>query len=100
MVSTDVNNSVLEQDRCVQAQVDEGATFICFIHGCGHVADADYSEQVPLELYFPEYTGGSDLNKAAKYILWKFLQANRAQLRVYPQYVVLFLLIPLFADIG
>lgn len=40
--------------------------------------------KVPLERYFPEYTGGSDINKAAKYILWKFMQANRARLSVYP----------------
>jgi guanine nucleotide-binding protein G(i) subunit alpha len=41
--------------------------------------------QVPLERYYPEYTGGSDINKAAKYILWRFMQANRARLSVYPQ---------------
>ncbi|KAJ7592473.1 heterotrimeric G-protein alpha subunit, GPA3-like protein, partial [Mycena floridula] len=40
--------------------------------------------RVPLEKYFPEYTGGSDITKAAKYILWKFMQANRARLSVYP----------------
>ncbi|KAH6906989.1 heterotrimeric G-protein alpha subunit, GPA3-like protein [Coprinopsis sp. MPI-PUGE-AT-0042] len=40
--------------------------------------------KVPLEHYFPEYTGGTDINKAAKYILWKFMQANRARLSVYP----------------
>ncbi|KAI6117778.1 guanine nucleotide binding protein, alpha subunit [Pisolithus thermaeus] len=40
--------------------------------------------KVPLEHYFPEYTGGSDINKAAKYILWRFMQANRARLSVYP----------------
>lgn len=27
--------------------------------------------RVPLELYFPEYTGGADVNKGAKYILWR-----------------------------
>lgn len=43
--------------------------------------------KVPLERYFPEYTGGPDISKAAKYILWKFVQANRAQLTIYPQYV-------------
>jgi len=43
--------------------------------------------QVPLERYFPEYTGGSDVNKGAKYILWRFMQANRARLSVYPQCV-------------
>jgi len=40
--------------------------------------------KVPLEKYFPEYTGGDDINKAAKYILWRFMQANRARLSVYP----------------
>ncbi|KAH7921865.1 guanine nucleotide binding protein, alpha subunit [Leucogyrophana mollusca] len=40
--------------------------------------------KVPLERYFPEYTGGADINKAAKYLLWRFMQANRARLSVYP----------------
>jgi len=40
--------------------------------------------KVPLERYFPEYTGGTDINKAAKYILWRFMQSNRAKLSVYP----------------
>lgn len=47
----------------------------------------DRLSQVPLERYFPEYTGGSDVNKAAKYILWRFMHANRARLNVYPQCV-------------
>jgi len=40
--------------------------------------------KVPLERYFQEYTGGPDINKAAKYILWRFMQKNRARLSVYP----------------
>ncbi|TFK64929.1 heterotrimeric G-protein alpha subunit, GPA3-like protein [Pluteus cervinus] len=40
--------------------------------------------KVPLERFFPEYTGGTDINKAAKYILWRFMQGNRARLSVYP----------------
>lgn len=48
--------------------------------------------RVPLERYFQEYTGGPDINKAAKYILWRFMQKNRARLSVYPQYVVSLLL--------
>ncbi|OAX33137.1 guanine nucleotide binding protein, alpha subunit [Rhizopogon vinicolor AM-OR11-026] len=40
--------------------------------------------KVPIQEYFPEYTGGADINKAAKYILWKFMQVNRARLSVYP----------------
>lgn len=43
--------------------------------------------KVALENYFPEYTGGSDVNKAAKYILWRFTQLNRARLSIYPQCV-------------
>jgi len=40
--------------------------------------------KIPLERYFQEYTGGADINKAAKYILWRFMQKNRARLSVYP----------------
>lgn len=38
----------------------------------------------PLSDWFPEYTGGVDANKAAKYILYKFTQVNRAKLNIYP----------------
>lgn len=40
---------------------------------------------MPLEKYFPEYTAGPDINKAAKYIIWRFMQASRAQLSVCPR---------------
>ncbi|KAG8917924.1 Guanine nucleotide-binding protein alpha-2 subunit [Tulasnella sp. 417] len=40
--------------------------------------------KVPLENFFPEYVGGPDVNKAAKYMLWRFTQANRARLTIYP----------------
>ncbi|KAG2224602.1 hypothetical protein INT45_003742 [Circinella minor] len=40
--------------------------------------------KVPLEHYFPDYGGGSDPAKAAKYILWRFTQTNRAKLNIYP----------------
>lgn len=39
----------------------------------------------PLETYFPDYSGGNDLNRAAKYLLWRFNQVNRAHLNLYPQ---------------
>ncbi|KAH9014754.1 G-protein alpha subunit [Lactarius pseudohatsudake] len=44
----------------------------------------DKLPKVPLDNYFPDYTGGTDVNKGAKYILWRFMQANRARLNVYP----------------
>ncbi|KAF8180779.1 heterotrimeric G protein alpha subunit A [Mycena galopus ATCC 62051] len=40
--------------------------------------------KVPLCQYFPEYIGGSDLQNATRFILWRFIQANRARLSVYP----------------
>jgi guanine nucleotide-binding protein G(i) subunit alpha len=43
--------------------------------------------KAPLERCFPEYTGGSDFEKAARCILGKFTQANRARLQIYPQLV-------------
>ncbi|KAF7333942.1 Heterotrimeric G-protein alpha subunit [Mycena sanguinolenta] len=47
--------------------------------------------KIPLARYFPEYTGGSDVNKAAKYILWRFMQENRARLSVYPHPIAVIL---------
>lgn len=41
----------------------------------------------PLSNYFPDYSGGNDVNRAAKYLLWRFNQVNRAHLNLYPQYV-------------
>jgi len=42
----------------------------------------------PLGNYFPDYSGGNDVNKAAKYLLWRFNQVNRAHLNLYPQSVL------------
>lgn len=40
--------------------------------------------RAPLEDWFEDYTGGADTNKAAKYILYRFTQVNRAKLNIYP----------------
>src|SRR6201999_4352043 len=42
----------------------------------------------PLGNYFPDYSGGNDVNRAAKYLLWRFNQVNRAHLNLYPQYAL------------
>jgi guanine nucleotide-binding protein G(i) subunit alpha len=39
----------------------------------------------PLDNYFPDYSGGNDIVRAAEFILLRFNQVNRAQLRLYPQ---------------
>ncbi len=36
--------------------------------------------KVPLSRYFPEYSGGTDVTKAAKYVLWRFTQTNRVSI--------------------
>lgn len=38
----------------------------------------------PLEKHFPDYNGGDNINKAVKYILWRFTQVNRSGLNIYP----------------
>ncbi|CAN3365543.1 guanine nucleotide-binding protein alpha-2 subunit [Diutina catenulata] len=45
---------------------------------------ADKLKYSPLENHFPDYTGGDNINKAAKYILWRFTQQNRSGLNIYP----------------
>ncbi|KAI9265129.1 heterotrimeric G protein alpha subunit A [Phascolomyces articulosus] len=40
--------------------------------------------RVPLERYFPDYTGGNDPSKGTKYLLWRFNQTNRMNLKIYP----------------
>lgn len=40
--------------------------------------------KVSLENFFKDYTGGADVNRAAKYILWRYLQLNKSRLSVYP----------------
>ncbi|KAJ7839332.1 guanine nucleotide binding protein, alpha subunit [Mycena olivaceomarginata] len=40
--------------------------------------------KAPLERHFPEYIGGPDIDKASRFVLWRFMQVNRARLSVYP----------------
>lgn len=84
MVPAYINHSPLKQDRRIQEQAPKSTPYPLSVSG---PADFPCIPQVPLDRYFPEYTGGSDVNKGAKYILWRFMQANHAQLNVYPQYV-------------
>lgn len=40
--------------------------------------------RTPLSKVFEDFTGGSDYQRASKYILWRFTMRNRAQLSIYP----------------
>jgi len=84
------------QDRKLQDRLGESLTFFesvinsrCFPHTSIIIFLTGIDEvkppKVPLDKYFPEYTGGADVDKAAKYILWRFMQANRARLNVIKQ---------------
>lgn len=42
-------------------------------------------KKIPLKRYFPDYKGGTDANEAARYILERFHQTNRAKLSIFPQ---------------
>lgn len=44
-----------------------------------------YWDMIKIDYELFHITGGPDVNKAAKYILWRFNQTNRAKLNVYPQ---------------
>ncbi|ERF71663.1 hypothetical protein EPUS_00652 [Endocarpon pusillum Z07020] len=41
----------------------------------------------PLENVFPEYSGGNDVDRAAKYILWRFNQVNKQNLSIHSHLV-------------
>lgn len=47
--------------------------------------------QVPLEEYFPGYTGGADVDKAIKFIRTQFTQVNRTGGKVQTQYASFYL---------
>jgi len=62
-------------------------SIILFLNNVG-----TFKEQIardPLQNYFPDYAGGNDVNRAAKYLLWRFNQVNRAHLNLYPHLVEL-----------
>ncbi len=42
-------------------------------------------QNMPLNLFFPEYTGGANVKEALEYILKQFISRNRSRLRVYAQ---------------
>jgi len=49
------------------------------------IYDVIYFPQVPLNDYFPEYTGGTDADEGARCILTRFRELNYFPLQVYSQ---------------
>lgn len=45
---------------------------------------AEKIKRIPLANYFPEYAGKDDFGKACKFMIWRFQQANKPNLPLYP----------------
>ncbi len=58
------------------------ASIILLFCNVGHFKEKLRSK--PLSNYFPDYSGGNDVSRASKYLLWRFNQVNRAHLNLYP----------------
>lgn len=77
-----LDESLILFDSVVNSRWFARASIVLFLNKIDVFAEK--LQHVPLEKYFPDYTGGQDINKAAKYILWRFVQLNRAHLNIYP----------------
>ncbi|KAJ7336110.1 G-protein alpha subunit [Mycena albidolilacea] len=60
------------------------SSIILFLTKLDIFRDKVTTGKAPLERHFPDYIGGPDVNNAARYVLWRFMQQNRARLSVYP----------------
>ena len=54
-----------------------------FIHDTPIVSVSHSFHQVPLNEYFPDYMGGTDVDEGASYIRYQFLRLNRRCLSIY-----------------
>jgi guanine nucleotide-binding protein G(i) subunit alpha len=70
-------------DAVVNSQWFFRASIILLLCNVRHFKEKLNSK--PLSNYFPDYSGGDDVNRASKYLLWRFNQVNRAHLNIYPQ---------------
>ncbi|CAR23113.1 guanine nucleotide-binding protein subunit alpha [Lachancea thermotolerans CBS 6340] len=77
-----LEESLILFDSVVNSRWFARASIVLFLNKIDVFAEK--IQHVPLERFFPDYTGGQDINKAAKYILWRFVQLNRAHLNIYP----------------
>ncbi|OBT50402.1 hypothetical protein VE04_09602 [Pseudogymnoascus sp. 24MN13] len=73
--------SLLLFDSVVNSHWFYRASFILLLCNVGRFREKLQTK--PLVNYFPDYRGGSDFNKSAKYILWRFNQSNRSNLNIY-----------------
>eukprot|EP00834_Sanchytrium_tribonematis_P001092 NODE_23_length_42016_cov_0.755803.p30 type:complete len:132 gc:universal NODE_23_length_42016_cov_0.755803:8621-8226(-) len=69
-------------DSVINSRWFQKSSLILFLNK----ADAfkDKLDRSPLENFYDDYNGGNDVTRAAKYILSKFTNVNRAKLKIYP----------------
>jgi guanine nucleotide-binding protein G(i) subunit alpha len=77
-----MQESVSLFDSVINSRWFQKSSLILFLNK----ADAfkDKLERSPMEKVYEDYTGGNDVSRAAKYILTKFTNVNRAKLKIYP----------------
>lgn len=76
--------SLLLFDSVVNSHWFYRASFILLLCNVGRFKEKLQSK--PLVNYFPDCTSGSDFNKSAKYILWRFNQPNRGNMNIYKHF--------------
>lgn len=76
----------MDEFRAKLHQVRRGTTLISPCIYIPFISIIAFSSlQVPLDEYFPEYTGGTDADEGARCILTRFRELNHLPLRVYTQ---------------
>jgi guanine nucleotide-binding protein G(i) subunit alpha len=79
---TKLKESLLTFESTINSQWFSRASIILLLCNVGHFKEKLKSK--PLDIYFPDYSGGNDVNRASKYLLWRFNQVNRSHLNLYP----------------
>jgi guanine nucleotide-binding protein G(i) subunit alpha len=80
--ATTLTESLVLFESVINSRWFSRASVILLLCNIGH-----FKEKLsikPLGNYFPDYSGGSDFDKASKYLLWRFNQVNRSHLNLYP----------------
>jgi len=80
---TTLTESLLHFESLINSRWFSRASIILLLCNIGHFKEKLRSK--PLGDYFPDYSGGSDFNKASEYLLWRFNQVNRSNLNLCSQ---------------
>ncbi|KAH0534196.1 hypothetical protein FGG08_007207 [Glutinoglossum americanum] len=79
---TGMMESLVLFDSVVNSRLFQATSIVLFLSNVSGFESK--LARFPLSNYFPDYSGGNDVNRAAKYILCRFNQVNRAHPNLYP----------------